>query len=101
MNDGADVSSHFYFYGDNIRSVLNKNLISPGVIGIIPRLNFKLTFQLLQNIIFSQRTFEPIIALQEHSTVVNSRHSFKQFSIKYKKLEAVKSVESRRRAFQL
>ena len=57
------------------------------------RLNLKLTAKLLQDIVFSQRSLELIVALQEDCTVVDASHVLEQSGVEYKELELIELVK--------
>lgn len=87
--------------GDDFSTVLQHKVNLAVLIREIARLNFKLTAKLLQNIVFSQRSLERIIALQKDSSVVYASHVLEQSGVEYKELELTELVKCRKRMLHL
>lgn len=79
--------------GDDLCPILQYKVDLAVFVGIVARLHIKLPPKLLQNIVFCQRTFELVIALQENSAVVDPRHLLEQPGVKNKELELIQLVE--------
>lgn len=67
----------------------------------VERLNLELPTKLLQDIVFSKKSFELIVSFQKNCTVIDARHVLEKAGIKDKQLKLIQLIKCGQRMLDL
>ena len=103
LNDGADLSpsAAFCFNRNDLHPFLQNKVDLTIFVRIVARLNLELPTKLLQDIVFSKRSFELIVSFQKNCTVIDACHVLEKAGIKYKQLNLIQLIKCGQRMLDL